>query len=154
MTAEIATIRTAAETARATTPTDLASLDPATLAAVTDVLRAAADLTRAQRPIILHTPAPAPAVAPDTAAHGAYVHLPGPPTPAAAAAARAFRPAHWGEKLLWFGMGAALAGVVGALIATVAGIPWALLTSAAGASLCPVGGAALFHADRRAQERP
>ena len=68
MTGEITTIRTAAETARANAPANLPGFDPATLAAVTDVLRAAADLTRAQRPIVLHTSAPAPAIAPDMAA--------------------------------------------------------------------------------------
>lgn len=162
MLAEIATIRTAAEAAAAlqsTTPTHLAGLDPRTLTAVTDVLRAAADLARAQRPIILHGPqAYTPAVVPGTAAFGAHVRIPAPPaagrdetrdeTP------RAWRHTLWGDKVLWFGAGAAASGVVGALVATVAGTPWALLTSAAGAMLCPVGGAAINRAERTAMERP
>lgn len=162
MTAEIASIRTASEAAaalRSTTPTDLAGLDPRTLTAITDLMRAAADLARAQRPIVLHGPDTyTPAVAAGTAAYGAHVRIPAPPaggrdetrdeTP------RSWRPALWGDKVLWFGCGAAASGVVGALIATLYGTPWALLTSTAGAVLCPIGGAAINHAERTAQERP
>lgn len=162
MTVEIASITTTAEAAaalRTTTPTDLDGLDAHTLAAVTDVLRAAADLARAQRPIVLHGPEThhIPAVAPGTA-YGMHVRIPAPPaggrdetrdeTP------RAWRSALWGDKVLWFGCGAAASGVVGALVATVAGTPWALLTSAAGAVLCPIGGAAINRAERQAMERP
>lgn len=51
------------------------SLDPATVAAVTDLLRAAGQLARAQAPIVLHTPAPAPAPHP-----GISVTIPTAPT--------------------------------------------------------------------------
>jgi hypothetical protein len=158
MPAEIASITTAAESApalRSTTPTDLAGLDPRALAAVTDVLRAAADLARAQRPIVLHGPATyAPAVAPDTAAYSVHVRIPAPPAGGRDETPREWRRAHWGDKLLWFGCGAAASGVLGALIATLCGTPWALLTSAAGAVLCPVGGAAINRAERTAMDRP
>jgi hypothetical protein len=163
MTAEITTIRTAAETATAlqsTPPTDLASLDARTLTAVTEVLRAAAELARAQRPIVLHGPA-GPAVAPGTAAYGAHVHIPAPPagardetrheTPREPAP---WRPTLWGDRVLWFGSGAAATGVLGALVATAAGVPWVLVLSAVGAVLWPIGAASVNRAERAARERP
>jgi hypothetical protein len=160
MSAEIATITTAAETAAAlqkTPPTDLAGLDARTLSAVTEVLRAAAELARAQRPIVLHGPAPyAPAVAPGTAAYGAHVRIPAPPaggrdetrheTPRAPAP---WRPTLWGDRVLWFGSGTAATGVLGALVATAAGAPWVLVLSAVGALLWPIGAAAVNRAERR-----
>lgn len=159
MTAEIASITTASEAAaalRSTTPTDLAPLDARTLAAVTEVLRAAAQLSRAQRPIVLHGPEffPPPAVMPGTAAYGAHVRIPGPPTrdetrdetPPA-------RPTPWGERLMFFGCGAMVSGCVGSLIALLAGSPWVLVISAVGAALCPIGGVAIQRADHAERGR-
>lgn len=152
MTAEITTIRTAAETAAAlaTTP-DLAALEARTLTAVTDVLRAAADLARAQRPIVLYGPEPVATltVAPDTAAYGASVHIPAPPMPPPVAVSQVtHRPVLWGDKALWFGSGAILTGVMGAIVATASGPIWVLLLSVAGALLVLVGAAAINHAER------
>ena len=162
MPAEITTIRTAAQTTAAlesATPTDLAGLDARTLTAVTDVLRAAADLARAQRPIILHTPDTAPAVAPGTAAYGAHFRVPPPPpadtaaTAPQGAAPLPRRHTLWGDKVVLFGCGAMLSGVVGALIATYAGPVWVLVISAIGAAVCPIGAASVNRAERTAQER-
>ncbi len=160
MPAEITTIRTAAQTAAAlesATPTDLAGLDARTLTAVTDVLRAAADLARAQRPIIFHSPEAAPAVAPGTAAYGAHVHIPPPPTVTHAApqgtAPLPWRHTLWGDKVVLFGCGAMLSGGIGALIATYAGPIWVLVISAIGAALCPLGAASVNRAERAAQGR-
>jgi hypothetical protein len=161
MPAEITTIRTAAQTAAAlesATPTDLAGLDARTLTAVTGVLRAAAELARAQRPIILHAPEAAPAVAPGTAAYGAHVRIPPSPTDAAAitpqgTAALPRRHTLWGDKVVLFGCGAMLSGVVGALVATYAGPVWVLVISAIGAVMCPIGAASVNRAERAAQGR-
>jgi hypothetical protein len=160
MTAEIASIRTASEAAaalRSTASTDPAALDARTLTAVTEVLRAAAELSRAQRPIVLHGPEffPPPAVMPDTAAYGAHVRIPAPPardetrdeTPPAR------RSCAWGERLMFFGCGVALAGVVGAMVATFAGVVWMPAVSAFGALLWPIGGAAIQRADRAERGR-
>ena len=157
MPAEITTIRTSAQTAAAlqsATPTDLAGLDARTLSAVTDVLRAAAELSRAQRPIILHSPDTAPAVAPGTAAYGAHVRVPPPPANTAAtapqgAAAVPWRHTLWGDKVVLFGCGAMLSGGIGALVATYAGPIWVLVISAIGAVMCPIGAAAVNRAERR-----
>jgi len=161
MPAEITTIRTAAQTAAAlqsATPTDLARLDARTLTAVTDVLRAAADLARAQRPIILHSPEAAPAVAPAPAAYGAHVHIPPPPAGTASAApqgaaALPWRHTLWGDKVVLFGCGAMLSGGIGAMVATYAGPIWVLVISAIGAVLCPLGAASVNRAERAAQGR-
>lgn len=153
MTAEVTTIRTAAETATAlaTTPTDLAGLDARTLTAVTDVLRAAADLARAQRPIVLHSHEPSvlPAIAPNTAAYGAHVNIPAPPMPPPDTASQGtHRPVLWGDKALWFGSGTILTGVMGAIVATASGPIWVLLLSVAGALLVLAGAAAINRAEQ------
>ena len=153
MTAEIASIRTASEAAAALHSTDPAALDARTLTAVTEVLRAAAELSRAQRPIVLHGPQsyPPPAVAPGTAAYGAHVRVPAPPardeTPATQPRSA------WGERLMFFGCGVALAGVVGAMVATFAGVVWVPAVSAFGALLWPIGGAAVNRAERAERGR-
>ena len=154
MPAEIARITTAAEAAAAlppTTPTDPAALDARTLTAVTDVLRAAAELARAQRPIVLHGPEyyPPPAVMQGTTAYGTHVRIPAPPTRDETPPAR---PTPWGERVMFFGCGAMISGCAGSLIALLAGSPWVLVISAVGAALCPIGGAAIQRADRAAQE--
>ena len=156
MPAEITTIRTAAQTAAAlesATPTDLAGLDARTLTAVTAVLRAAAELSRAQRPIILHNPEAAPAVAPGTAAYGAHVRIPPPPTDARTTpqdtTPTPWRHTLWGDKAVLFGCGAMLSGGIGALIATYAGPVWVLVISAIGAVMCPIGAASVNRAERR-----
>jgi hypothetical protein len=153
MTAEITTITTAAETAAApqsTPPTDPAALDTRTLTAVTEVLHAAAELARAQRPIVLHGPATAPAVAPGTAAYGAHARIPAPPAGARDETTRGpapWRPTLWGDRVVWLGSGAAATGVLGALVATVAGAPWVLVLSAIGAVLWPIGAASVNRAE-------
>jgi hypothetical protein len=150
MSAEITTIRTAAETTAAPLPP---TLDAATLTAVTGALRAAADLARAQRPIILHEPAPTPAIRPGTATYGADVRIPSPPptsaAPTAVRVAHGRRPAMFGDKVLCFGTGAILSGVAGAIIALTAGYIWVLTISAAGAALVAIGAAAINHAETR-----
>lgn len=161
MPAEITTIRTAAQNAAAphsATPTDLAGLDARTLTAVTDALRAAADLARAQRPIILHSPESAPAVAPGTAAYGAHIRIPPPPADTAATAPQGTAPMPWrhtlwGDKVVLFGCGAMFSGGIGALIATCAGPVWVLVISVIGAVLCPIGAASVNRAERAAQGR-
>jgi hypothetical protein len=157
MTAEIASINTASEAAAAlhtNTPTDLARLDPHAVAAVTEVLRAAAQLARAQRPIVLHGPEPyAPVVAPGTAAYGAHTRIPAPPTRDETHPAASWRPALWGDKALWFGCGLAAAGVLGSAVATFAGAPWVLIISAVGALLWPIGAASVNRAERTHLER-
>lgn len=153
MSVEISTIRTAADTAPAIIHNAPTGLDPATVAAVTELLRTAADLTRAQRPIVLHTPpAPAPAVAPHTAAYGAHAYIPAPP-PSVAAGGPWRRRVLFGDRVLWFGAGMAFSGITGALVAMAAGNIWVLTISAAGALLWPVGGIAINIAERREQYR-
>ena len=144
MTVEITNIRTAAEAAAAittATPEDLATLDPRTVAAITAMLRAAADLARAQRPVVLHESRP-PAVAEGTAAYGAHAHIPGPPTPTpapAAAAGAARRLFTRAELNLYMAIsaGAADAAAMGAagtlrpLPVLLAALAWALGSAAA-----------------------
>jgi hypothetical protein len=151
MSAKITSISTAAEvTAAALPPT----LDAATLTAATGMLRAATDLARAQRPIILHEPAPAPAVMPGTAAYGADVRTPAPPPSVTAVRiSQGRRPVMFGDKVLCFGSGAVLSGVVGAIIALTAGYIWVLTISAAGTALVAIGAAAINHAEARREPR-
>ncbi len=139
MTADIATVRTAAEVAAAPAP---ATLDATTVAAVTDLLRAAAAVARDSRPIVLQGPVPAPAVAPQTAAAGAHAYIPGPPATerSAAVSAAPARRLPVADRVLWAGVGVGGSGVVGAILAAVSGSPAVLLVTAAGMVL--IGGAA------------
>lgn len=152
MSVEISTIRTAADTARTITAETPMGLDPTTVAAVTELLRAAGELSRAQRPIVLHTPAPAPAPA---VAPGANVYIPAPPhtaPPVVAPVGGSWRRrVLFGDKVVWFGSGMAFSGVTGALVALAAGNIWVLTVSAAGALLWPIGGIAIHVAERREQ---
>lgn len=150
MATDIEPIRTVPETVSAqqiTMSADLVSLDQHTLTAVTDVLRAAADLARAQRPIVLH--GPEPAIAPNTAAYGAHVNIPAPPLPPPDPVSQVtHRPVLWGDKALWFGSGTILTGVMGAIVATASGPIWVLLLSVAGALLVLAGAAAINRAEQ------
>ncbi|HEV2640775.1 MAG TPA: hypothetical protein VGX23_36980 [Actinocrinis sp.] len=149
MSVEISTIRTAAEAARTITTETPMGLDPTTVAAVTGLLRAAADLAQANRPIVLAGPANVPAPRYETRDE----------TPAANWHTDTTTDAHGpyrrrvllGDRVLWFGSGMAFSGITGALVALAAGNIWVLTVSAAGALLWPVGGIAIHVAERREQ---
>jgi hypothetical protein len=154
MTAEIATIRTASEAAaalRTATLTDLAALDPHTLLAVTDMLRAAGDLARAQRPIVLHGPATYP---PAPAAYGAGVRIPAPPArDETRDETHPRRPAIPADRVLWFGTGMLATGIPAAIIATLAGGFWVVTLSALGAVTALAGAAAVNRAEHSGGQR-
>jgi hypothetical protein len=149
MSAEITRITTAAETAALVsqaTPAQLATLDPATLTAVTSLLQAAAELSRAGRPIVVHEPALAPAAAAPTPTPP---HADPPATWPPATRPGGYRPVLFGDKLVSFGSGAVATGAVGALVALTTGFIWVLTISAAGAILVGLGAAAVNHAETR-----
>ena len=154
MTVEISTLHATPDTTPTIIHTAPTNLDPATMAAVTELLHAAADLTRAQRPIVLHTPPnPGPAVAPHTAAYGAHAYIPAPPPTTPDAGGPWRRRVLFGEKVVWFASGMAFSGITGAFVGLAAGNIWVLTVSAAGALLWPVGGIAIRVAEHREQYR-